>query len=577
MPDYAFAATATSPSSSGKELLNLLAAELERLEEANLFLRNQLTEQGLLEFTSGTNAAGDPIMPLGDADGVKFMEPEFLSVHPLAPPSPAWQDLDPSCVAPPDDTRYHGQRRNGRCIFDDGEDLKRELTEQFAKKRRTTNAIADATSRLNWIETESFASKLVTSRQFEIASFVIIVCNAVWIAIDADFNQATVITEAAWYFQVVEHTFCTCFLIEWCLWLAAFRQKSVMLLNSWCLFDTIIVVSMIIETWVVPSVVTILGGSTVLDLDATVFRLLRLTRLARISRMMRILPEMVFMLKGLAKATRTVSCTLVLLLVVVYTFGVVLRQLSDGTSMGDTYFRSVPDAVYTCLLAGTLLDEVREVMDDIRAESASCAILFGCVIMFSALTMMNMLVGVLCDVIGNVASTEKEAMLVNHVRRQVQSVLDEIDCDNDGKVSKEEFRAILRAPVAVKALQEVGVDVMALVDSAELIFQSDDEGNKFDKSLTFNDFMSVVLQLRGANPATVRDVMDLRKFVHTQNNARYSMLTHLDRLVRKLAYSQDQLMHHLKVEANSCSSFHKVGNSPINGRRLMRSPTCPEL
>jgi hypothetical protein len=47
----------------------------------------------------------------------------------------------------------------------------------------------------------------------------------------------------------------------------------------------------------------------------------------------------------------------------------------------------------------------------------------------------------------------------------------------------------------------------------DFIFEREDEhGEKSDKQLTFGEFMEVVLQLRGTNQATVKDVVDLRKF-----------------------------------------------------------------
>merc|ERR1712037_403981 len=57
-----------------------------------------------------------------------------------------------------------------------------------------------------------------------------------------------------------------------------------------------------------------------------------------------------------------------------------------------------------------------------------------------------------------------------------------------------------------KALQGVGVDVIALFDYTEFVFQS-------SRELSFPEFMDVILQLRGSNTATVKDIVDLRKLV----------------------------------------------------------------
>merc|ERR1712151_156582 len=85
-------------------------------------------------------------------------------------------------------------------------------------------------------------------------------------------------------------------------------------------------------------------------------------------------------------------------------------------------------------------------------------------------------------------------------------------------ISKAEFCDILRNREATKALHEVGVDVVGLVDFVDFIFGGDDS-EADGTTLTFSDFMDVVLQLRGSNTATVKDVVDLRKFITAQFQA----------------------------------------------------------
>jgi len=131
---------------------------------------------------------------------------------------------------------------------------------------------------------------------------------------------------------------------------------------------------------------------------------------------------------------------------------------------------------------------------------------------------MNMLVGVLVEVVQEVAATEKEALELNFVKAKMVEVLQnaEVDVNKDMAISKTEFRDILLNREATKALHEVGVDVVGLVDFVDFIFGSDFEDKSEGTSLSFSDFMEVVLQLRGSNKATVKDVVDLRKFVTAQ-------------------------------------------------------------
>merc|ERR1712190_32029 len=99
-------------------------------------------------------------------------------------------------------------------------------------------------------------------------------------------------------------------------------------------------------------------------------------------------------------------------------------------------------------------------------------------------------------------------------KKKVRQVLFDSGCgrDKNGMISKTELQMILEHPIAVQALKDVEVDVEALVDFADLIFQSDGRGGQeFDKELTFEEFMHMILHLRGSSSATVQDIVDLKQ------------------------------------------------------------------
>merc|ERR1740127_5394 len=125
-------------------------------------------------------------------------------------------------------------------------------------------------------------------------------------------------------------------------------------------------------------------------------------------------------------------------------------------------------------------------------------------ILLGALTVLNMLVGVLCEVVSAVAATEQEEMLVNYVNEKISRVMALLDSDGGGSISKKEFLEILDNVEAVRCLSDVGVDVFALIDLADYIFEDDDTENTEEIELDFARFMEVVLQLRGSNQATVK-------------------------------------------------------------------------
>merc|ERR1712087_440938 len=102
------------------------------------------------------------------------------------------------------------------------------------------------------------------------------------------------------------------------------------------------------------------------------FRWLRLVRLTRLSRLIRFVPDLYIMVKGVLQATRTVCCTMALLVGILYVFAIVLRQYSMNTDMGQKYFSSVPHALFTLFFHGTLLDSITTLMKDVGGESIPC-------------------------------------------------------------------------------------------------------------------------------------------------------------------------------------------------------------
>merc|ERR1712061_203147 len=117
------------------------------------------------------------------------------------------------------------------------------------------------------------------------------------------------------------------------------------------------------------------------------------------AKLMRAIPEMLFMVKGIFEASRTVGCTLILLTVIVYILAIALRQLSKESQMGSVYFGTVPSAMYTVFMRCGFLDSITVVLDEVSEESIICSILMAFGVMMCALVMLNMLVGVLVEVV----------------------------------------------------------------------------------------------------------------------------------------------------------------------------------
>eukprot|EP00418_Pyrodinium_bahamense_P009110 CAMPEP_0179108038 /NCGR_PEP_ID=MMETSP0796-20121207/50306_1 /TAXON_ID=73915 /ORGANISM="Pyrodinium bahamense, Strain pbaha01" /LENGTH=351 /DNA_ID=CAMNT_0020806101 /DNA_START=1 /DNA_END=1057 /DNA_ORIENTATION=+ len=170
--------------------------------------------------------------------------------------------------------------------------------------------------------------------------------------------------------------------------------------------------------------------------------------------------------------------------------------------------------MHTLLIDGTLMDNPGTVVAALLEESVVYVVIFYIFVCLAALMVMNMLIGVLCEVVSAVAATERETIAVATVKDGFMDIIDKGGLDTDGNqmISRSEFEAIMDNPDATRLLEAVNVDVYGLVDLADFIF-AQEYGEQEEKQLKFPEFMEIVLSLRGTNTATVKDIVDLRKFI----------------------------------------------------------------
>lgn len=357
---------------------------------------------------------------------------------------------------------------------------------------------------------------IATSPIFEKLTLFVIGVNAIWIGIDTDCNSASMLLEAHPVFQIAEHFFCAYFSFEWTCRFMSFKRKRSGLKDAWFVFDSILVVMMVLETWMLSLIILMIGSSGAGGLgNASVLRmarLARLTRMARMARLLRAMPELMILIKGLVAATRSVFFTLCLLGILLYVFAIAFKQLCVGTEVGEVFFVDVATSMYTLLVCGTLMDNIGVPLEMLGEEHFIFGSLYMLYVLLATVTVMNMLIGVLCEVVTTVAAVEKEALTVSFVKAKLEKVIKLIDEDGNGMISKEEFAKIMESKELVRALNEVGVDVEGITGFADFIFVDEEDASQ-EKELTTEEFLMHVLQFRGTNNATVKDIIDLHKFM----------------------------------------------------------------
>merc|ERR1719265_763939 len=112
------------------------------------------------------------------------------------------------------------------------------------------------------------------------------------------------------------------------------------------------------------------------------------------------------------------------------------------------------------------MDSFSTFMFAMKESSVPCFLLTWAYVGLASLTVMNMLIGILCEVISAVAEEEKESTMVDKVHEKFGKIVQDLDKNGDGTLSWEEFQKILDHDDALTALASVSVDPESMVDMA---------------------------------------------------------------------------------------------------------------
>jgi len=258
-----------------------------------------------------------------------------------------------------------------------------------------------------------------------------------------------------------------------------------------------------------------------------------------------------------------------------YIFAIIFKSQLVDTEVPRLWwhFSGIPRSMWTLLLAGCLLDEIQSVADLLVEEGPLMVFFFIVFVLLSSLMVLNMLIGVLCAVVSAVAAAEKEKALVTYVKTRLISVLESLDKDGNGTISKHEFEQLLHIPEAVAALDELGVDVPNLVSLSDHLFEGedgdeapkvkrnskasasegddvsggaskgtlsmstfgsdgedgDDAGEFEEPTMTFAEFLEMVIRLRSDNLPSVADIVELRKLIFKSQRQVGRRLNHIEK------------------------------------------------
>lgn len=465
---------------------------------------------------------------------------------------------------PPDDVdedNYHGVMPN---VDDDPDHVEnqdhfdRELEHVRTKRGSETDCQTN----------DSCFASIANNEKFQHTTLLVIVINALWIGVDTEWNHKILkdpvtdesrLNPAA---NVVENIFCCYFTFEVVCRFMAFKRTCMCFRDAWFVFDSLLVTCMVLETWVIAIVALATGaegGGASFMKNFSALRLLRLLRLTRMARLMRSVPELMTLVKGMISATKSVFFILLFLILVMYVWAIIMTSIVGDNENTDPepdtcehMFGTIGDSLMSLFTNGVLGDNlsaaVQAILDYPNGEGSGTGLflmwLFFVFFAISSMTLLNMLIGVLCEVITGTATTENENNVISGIRCCIEDAFYLIDTNQDGRICEAEWGQIKNNTQVRAQLSALGVDNEHMDERLDQIgtslFQkhqsafTKDDIDKTPVGYDLDDLINKVVDIRPDKPASALDLELLRAKVTVRDKQFATRLGNVEQLIGKM-------------------------------------------
>eukprot|EP00927_Polykrikos_kofoidii_P015038 TRINITY_DN16674_c0_g2_i1.p1 TRINITY_DN16674_c0_g2~~TRINITY_DN16674_c0_g2_i1.p1 ORF type:complete len:1181 (+),score=151.94 TRINITY_DN16674_c0_g2_i1:109-3543(+) len=360
---------------------------------------------------------------------------------------------------------------------------------------------------------------LLSSSWWDIFVCVMISVYTVFVGIQVDYATKHVTTNAPAAFYVVGNFFTLFFLLELLLRIWHYGIKFFTKCDGadkwWNYFDLLLVASALVE--VVVDIQTLVGteqgdGTEASSAQLRVLRILRIARLMkvfRVARIIRFIPSLRTLINSIVCTLRSVSCALILMLMIIYVFGMIIVQavrdhITDNPdSIADLdglemYWSTLIICMFTLLktiVGGISWHECVVPLEDLPLF---LIFVFLSYVLFMYFAVMNVITAVFCENAIQSKRNDQEVVMQEQVLdkkkyvKKLKTLFTTIDEDHSGLVSRDELERFLDRELSGAFFEYLELDVNCANDIMKLI-DLDGSGE-----LDIDEFVDGICHLRGS-------------------------------------------------------------------------------
>eukprot|EP00930_Biecheleria_cincta_P043109 TRINITY_DN29638_c0_g1_i1.p1 TRINITY_DN29638_c0_g1~~TRINITY_DN29638_c0_g1_i1.p1 ORF type:complete len:609 (-),score=107.26 TRINITY_DN29638_c0_g1_i1:78-1811(-) len=393
-------------------------------------------------------------------------------------------------------------------------------SERCSLRRRSTQGKLEGISRMIVKDglryEDNCCGSLMKHHRFDQVCAFFITCSSVVVGLEVELKTAS--NEGL--FKIFQYAFMVIFTLELLLRMRARGQKFFNGRDKgWSFFDIMCVGSSYLEL-----AYSFLGQAE----DGSLFlmaRTLRILRIARIIRVVRFLSQLRMMVYTMLGAVRILIWMVLLLFMIVYTFGVCLYEAvkpvvirleevaehDQAQKNLQKHFGSLLATMLTLfqsITGGISWDEAFRALSAIPNSSLYSAmfLMYICLVVF---TILNVITGICCEHAMASAEKDKEDVIRQRLQdreglsMQYKQVFEALDNDGSGEISGSEFAGHLNDEEFQAYLEHLNISIYSAADMFQLLDQ-DNSG-----SVSIEEFVMGCMRMQG--PAKTMDILKIGK------------------------------------------------------------------
>lgn len=346
-----------------------------------------------------------------------------------------------------------------------------------------------------------FCVEVATHPRFRSLAQVAVLLSTLWLGVETNYDEEADLYNGC--FLVVDWTFCVFFSLEIAIRIGALKQKCVVLQSPLLLLDILLAFIMNWETWLkhmLAGYVTASHGGQWLSLR--ILRIMRILRFGRFRKLWEAMPELLTFVEGISHGMRAVATGLLMLIAIIYVFGIIFTSLLGDTEAGHGCFDTVLTSMNFLFITAVCSIDKNFIM---KMQEAGWFfwLLWLFYLLVANLTVMRLLTGVILTQTNEVHSQYRDRGKRLAMEQELHELLDQLDEQHNGKISQKAFRRLFENPSLLERLATLEVDLKTFMDATLESWP--------DHDLSINYIVEKAFHFRASNHATFRDIIESRR------------------------------------------------------------------